>query len=154
MGPASPQFNISQATYVQDIEQATNISSRTRRGGRDERADQSTFQERRWPLSVHLEFAVAADGSSAQTTTIRQENRLVESRLEDDRLQHFLVLENTVTPSDTLHFDPNGAFTGRTGQSSAQRFFTADSTGHCFSRELTAATGLLTAVVDGRECGH
>jgi hypothetical protein len=64
------------------------------------------------------------------------------------------IVSNHVAPSDTLNFNASGAFTGSTGQVSAQQFFSADAHGHCFSRDLTAAGGLVTAVVDGKECGR
>ena len=69
-------------------------------------------------------------------------------------LARFSIVANRVAPSDTLQFDPAGVFTGSTGQHSTQRYFAADSQGACFSRDLTADAGLLTAVVDGHECGH
>ncbi|HYU14656.1 MAG TPA: hypothetical protein VEL05_01230, partial [Candidatus Acidoferrum sp.] len=63
------------------------------------------------------------------------------------------VLSNVVEPTDTLLFDAGGAVVGRTGQASSQRYFTADSRGHCYSRAITAAAGILTSVTDGAECG-
>jgi hypothetical protein len=147
------QFAISATSYVQDIKQDTTIGTLARRsGGRG--GNDIASQERRWPLSVHFAFVTNADGTSAQTTTIRQGDERLETSIHDGRLALFRVLSNTVAPSDTLSFDASGAFVGRSGQSSSQRYFVADSTGHCYSRDLTAAAGVLTAVVDGEECGR
>jgi hypothetical protein len=40
----------------------------------------------------------------------------------------------------------------KVGQSGSQRYFSTDPQGHCYSRALTAAGGLLTAIVDGAGC--
>ena len=37
-------------------------------------------------------------------------------------------------------------------QSGAQRYFSADSDDHCYSRSITAAGGVLTSITDGRDC--
>ena len=37
-------------------------------------------------------------------------------------------------------------------QSGAQRYFSDDSEGHCYSRSITAAHGVLTSIVDGKGC--
>jgi hypothetical protein len=38
------------------------------------------------------------------------------------------------------------------GQAGAQRYFSSDSDDHCYSRSLTAASGVLTSIVDGQGC--
>jgi hypothetical protein len=146
------RFAITAALYHQQITQATSVLARTtteERGRRSERLLQLA-----WPLSVDFAFATNADGSAAQTTTIDQRFERTDTELERGRLAAFRVVSNAVAPMDTLHFDATGAFTGSTGQASTQRYFAADAQGHCFSRDLTAAGGLLTAVVDGKECGR
>ena len=37
-------------------------------------------------------------------------------------------------------------------QSGAQRYFSADSDGTCYSRSLAAAAGVLTSITDGKRC--
>ncbi|HEU4735070.1 MAG TPA: peptide-N4-asparagine amidase [Kofleriaceae bacterium] len=146
------QFDITQALYHQRIAQTTAIlvrTSREERGGRTEHVVQQV-----WPLAVDFAFATSPDGSAAQTTTIDQRFERSDTELARGRLASFRIVSSAVAPSDTLHFDPTGAFTGSTGQASTQRYFAADSAGGCFSRDLTAAGGVLTAVVDGAACGH
>ena len=106
-----------------------------------------------WPLTVDFSFASNADGSAAQTTVIDQRLERTDTELANGRLASFSIVSNAVAPSDTLNFNATGAVVGSTGQTSTQRYFAADLHGNCFSRDLTAAAGLLTAVVDGRECG-
>jgi hypothetical protein len=62
------------------------------------------------------------------------------------------VLQNRVNTTDTLNFDASGNFTGNTNQASAQNFFTTNSTGYCYSRDLTAAANVLTSITNGVGC--
>jgi hypothetical protein len=146
------QFTITAATYHQQIAQTTTIATRTTRVGGGPPSEQLTAFD--WPLSVDFLFTSNADGTSAQTTAIDQRFERADTDLAAGRPADVRIVSNHVAPSDTLNFDASGAFTGATGQVSAQQFFSADAQGHCFSRDLTAAGGLLTAVVDGQECGR
>jgi len=138
--------------YHQQIAQTTQILVRTATTERGRRTEQLAQLD--WPLSVDFAFASDADGSSAQTTSIDQRFERSDTELAGGWIASFRIVSNHVAPSDTLHFDPSGAFTGSTGQVGAQQFFAADAQGGCFSRDFTAAGGVLTAVVDGRECGR
>jgi hypothetical protein len=144
-------FNISNTAFVQDITQRTNITSETKTqgGGDNPRAFQQNFQ---WPLDLDFSFNINPDGSGAQTTIIKQQYLSTQSGHEGPGADSFRSISNTVTPSDTLLFDANGNLTGTTGQQSAQTYFSHDSTGGCFSRTITAATGVLTSVADGNGC--
>jgi hypothetical protein len=144
-------FNITNTEFVQNITQRTNISSETKTqgGGDNPRAFQQNFQ---WPLDLDFSFNINPDGSGAQTTIIKQQYLSTQSGHEGPGADSFRSISNTVTPSDTLLFDANGNLTGTTGQQSAQTYFSHDSTGGCFSRTITAATGLLTSVADGNGC--
>jgi hypothetical protein len=145
-------FNITNATFVQNIAQRTNISSETKtQGGGDyPRAFQQTFS---WPLDLSFSFSVNADGSGgSQTTTIKQQYIASESGHGGPGADSFRTISNTVTPSDTLLFDANFNITGSTGQQNSQTYFTKDSTGGCFNRTITAAAGVLTNISDGNGC--
>ena len=54
----------------------------------------------------------------------------------------FSLVQNRVTPTDTLNFDSSGNLISNTNQTSMQNYFATDSTGYCYSRILTADTGL------------
>ena len=144
-------FNITNTVFVQNITQSTDISSETKTqgGGDNARAFQQSFE---WPLNVDFSFSVNPDGSGSQTTTIKQQYLSSESGHGDPGADRFRSISNTVTPSDTLLFDANFNITGSTGQQSTQSYFTHDSTGGCFSRTITAATGVLTSIADGKGC--
>lgn len=143
-------ITLSGSLYEQDIAQSTAISSvvRTRgHGARRERTERAS-----WPLSLKFSFTVADDGSAAQTTTIRQEDAETTTISRDGEVVFSSILDNVVTPNDILPFSPSGAVLPPQNQSSAQSFFSADSTGACYSRSIAAAGGVLTSVVDGRGC--
>jgi hypothetical protein len=145
-------FNITNTAFVQNITQRTNISSETKTqgGGNNARAFQQSFE---WPLDLGFSFIVNADGSGgSQTTTIKQQYLSTESGHGGPGADSFRSVSNSVAPSDTLLFDANFNITGSTGQQNTQTYFSHDSTGGCFSRTITAAAGLLTAISDGKGC--
>lgn len=154
----SQSFNITNTAFVQNITQLTNISSETvtrRHGEEDDDAGvSSSIQRFEWPLNLDFSFTTNPDGSGQQTTTIKQQ--FVSMRAGhgegDDGEDTFSLVSNTVTPSDTLLFDANFNITGSTGQQSAQTFFSKDSANGCFNRAITAATGVLTGITDGKGC--
>lgn len=144
-------FNITNLAFVQNIKQRTTISSETSTNGQGGRSVQQQFE---WPLDMNINFVVNADGSGgSQTTTVKQQF-LSATTQHGDGPSTFSVVSNTVTPSDTLVFDANFNITGSTGQQSAQDFFSNSSADGCFSRQITAATGKLTAVTNGSLCDN
>jgi Peptide N-acetyl-beta-D-glucosaminyl asparaginase amidase A len=142
-------FNITNTVFVQNIKQRTTISSETHTDGHEEG---NTSQRFEWPLDLGFTFSVNPDGTSQQTTTIRQQFQSAAVQHGDDGEDSFSVVSNTVTPSDTLLFDANFNITGSKGQQSAQDFFSNDSASGCFSRKITASAGLLTSITDGDRC--
>ena len=149
------QFDITATSYHQQITQHTAIVTRTATQGGGPPGEHLVQLD--WPLSVDFAFVVHGDGTGRQ----RQGHRAHDQRFERSdtelgpggRLADVRIVTNHVAPSDTLNFNASGVFTGSTGQISAQQYFSADSQGNCFSRDLTAAGGLLTSVVDGLGCG-
>jgi hypothetical protein len=145
-------FTIDDVQYRQQIAQNTTVVSQTRTTALGRTTLQLT--QLAWPLDVDFAFAVNPDGSELQTTTIAQKLERTDSELTNGLPTAFHVVSNAVAPSDTLHFDAAGVFTSSTGQVNSQRYFEADLFGGCYSRDLTAAAGVLTSVVDGKECGR
>jgi Peptide N-acetyl-beta-D-glucosaminyl asparaginase amidase A len=119
--------------YVQNITQSTEIRSTTVvRGGGDER---ETVSHLSWPLV--LDITVHPDSSFA--TTVSQ------SYIEDIRSpQGNRLVSNSGQAHDNY---PSGA-----GQVGEQHYLSRDGEGHCYSRVLDAAGGVLTAIVDGQGC--
>lgn len=145
-------FNITNAVFVQNIAQLTDISSQSTRRHEDGDA-QISSQRFHWPLNLDFSFVVNADGSGgSQTTKINQQFESVKTVHGEDGEDSFSVVSNTVTPSDTLLFNANFNITGSTGQQSTQRFFSRDSAAGCFGRTITASAGLLTSITDANSC--
>jgi len=105
-----------------------------------------------WPLQIDILETINPDGSGALTTNIDQSFKQDTTVRNKGQMTFFSVVNNEVTPGDTLQFDSSGNITGNENQSSAQTYFGADSTGYCYSRSITAAAGLLTSVTDGLGC--
>jgi hypothetical protein len=122
--------------YVQNITQSTSISSTTRvRGGGDARKSTTRMS---WPLEVDLTIPPTA--SFSQVGRVRQAYHRIDS--DGDRGS---VVSNSGEWTDT--------YPTNVGQSGSQRYFSSGPDDQCYSRALTAAGGLLTAIVDGAGCG-
>jgi len=145
-------FDISATKYVQQIKQATRVASLT--WTRERGAWRDVARSLQWPLEVDISFVTNADGSSAQTTTIAQRDDRQEAATWDGLPVQFAVTADAVTTADTLSFDAAGAFLGPKDRTASQHYFSADATGACYSRALTAANGLLTAIDDQKDCGN
>ena len=105
-----------------------------------------------WPLLLNITVLVAPDGSETQATTSNQYFEEDEAARQNGQAINFGLVQNRVTTTDTLNFDSSGNFTGNTNQSSAQNYFASDSTGYCYSRDLTAAANVLTGITNGQGC--
>jgi len=122
--------------FVQNIVQSTSILSTTRvRGGDDDGRESTTRMS--WPLEVDLTIPPAA--SFTQVGRVRQAYHRVDSDGEKKS-----VVSNSGEWADT--------YPTKVGQSGSQRYFSSGPDGRCYSRALTAAGGLLTAIVDGQGC--
>jgi hypothetical protein len=140
-------FTNNATTYEQVIDQATTMD------GTSSGSDGSSYtQHLRYPFHMDYDEQVAADGSAAVTTTVRQGYRLDRSSgfagfpLFADRV------DNTVDSADTLDFDASGNFTGHTGQASTQAFAYRDTLGGCYRAEMASASGAVTAYSAGKGC--
>ena len=144
------QFVVASTQYVQNITQATSITS----GTQTRTAGGVRFAARRasYPLTVDISLAFNADGSGSQTTAIDQaydsDRRVagggsptVASTVSDHVLSH-----------DTLLFNAAGAITGFQDRQSSQSYFAQVTGLPCYSRAITSQDGLLTTVVDGKGC--
>jgi hypothetical protein len=124
--------------YVQDITQETNIVSTTRVFA-GERQHTVTMRMS-WPLEADI---TAPPGGSFQTT-IRQGYERKDAITRGDDIVYSSTVSDAVAPQDNY---PSGQ-----GQANSQHYFSADSTGTCYSRRITAAGGVLTEMVDGAQC--
>ena len=137
-------------TYRQRLQQTTTIDTTTT-------VNTGVYahvftQHRDWPLAVDYGFFVSTDGSAAQVTTISQGLNRAEDIGIDGYTPRHASLAQAMDTTDTLLFDASGNATGRTDQGSTQSYSYADPFGTCYSRTITTADGLLSAVDDGADC--
>jgi hypothetical protein len=145
-------FTISSTQYVQNLKQRTSIAATTHTRGRGGARD--VVRGFAWPLSIDFSFLVAADGSAAQTTSVKQGYDGDELGTVDGWPASFGIVSNNVTTSDTLNLSASGALTGTTNRSSSQSYFSADGAGGCYSKKIDSAAGLVTAITSGKDCGQ
>ncbi|MFY9645477.1 MAG: hypothetical protein WAK29_09880, partial [Terriglobales bacterium] len=105
-----------------------------------------------WPLTVDISLLFNPDGSGTQTTTINQYFETEQEATHNGKTTSFGLVQNRVTPTDTLEFASGFVVTGNENQSSAQRYFAANSTGYCYSRSIAAAANVLTSITNGVGC--
>jgi hypothetical protein len=126
-------------TFVQNITQSTSIWSTTKVRGGGEDARETTTRIS-WPLKVDLTVNLDAKGNlTTQVGKIKQAYNRVDSDGDSSALS-----SNSGEWADT--------YPTAVGQSGSQRYFSSDSDDHCYSRSLTAASGVLTSIVDGQGC--
>jgi hypothetical protein len=143
-------FKITSSFYEQNINQGTAIHSVVtthNAGGIFTDVDTQT-----WPLKLNFTLLFNPDGSGSQATTINQYYERDQQAKRNGQATSFSIVRNRVTPTDTLDFAPGFVVTGNTNQSSAQNYFTSNSSGYCYSRSITASAGLLTSVTNGQGC--
>ncbi|MFN2546725.1 MAG: peptide-N4-asparagine amidase [Myxococcales bacterium] len=130
------------STFVQKIVQLTSIASVTSVSGGGPPSQSVTNMS--WPLNVQI---VSPDNfNTGWTTTIHQAYDRNDSTSRAGEDGSSSVVSNSGDWADD--------YPTKTIQSGAQRYFSADSDGRCYSRSLAARGGVLTSIVDGVGCGH
>jgi hypothetical protein len=143
-------FKILPAFYQQDIKQNTTVRSVvTTENNAGKFVSNVNYN---WPFTMDIAVAYNPDGSGVQTTTSNQYFELDSEGKHKGQATSFTLLQNRVVSTDALDFSSSGSITGNQDQSSAQNFFTSDSSGYCYSRDLTGANNVLTSVTNGRGC--
>jgi hypothetical protein len=135
---------------IQNINQKTTLSSSTSRHG--EGPEENIFVHAEYPLLLDYSLLANPDGTLSLTTSINQQLTRGELDSIGNHPVGFSFLSRSDTPQDTLLLDSSFNTTGTQGQSSTEKYFYIDSTGVCYSRAISAASGLLTAVNDGTGC--
>jgi Peptide N-acetyl-beta-D-glucosaminyl asparaginase amidase A len=143
-------FKITSSVYEQNITQGTTIHSIvTTHNASGNFVD---IVNQTWPLKLNITLLFNPDGSGSQATTIDQYYERDQEARHNGQATFFSLIRNRVTPTDTLDFAPGFVITGNTNQSSAQKYFSSNSTGYCYSRIITANTGVLTSITNGEGC--
>lgn len=129
------------SAFVQKIAQLTAISSVT--NVRRDDHSRETVTRMAWPLNVDI---VSPDNfTTGWTTKIRQAYERADTLLGEHEVEFRRVVSNSGEWADD--------YPATTIQSGAQRYFSADSDGHCYSRSIAATRGVLTSIADGKGCG-
>jgi Peptide N-acetyl-beta-D-glucosaminyl asparaginase amidase A len=144
------KFTINGTSYVQDITQGTNIDSTTTVV--DSAGTHINNVTNGWPMSMDIVLAFNPDGSGTQTTTVNQNYAVQAEGTLNGNVVSFSLLNDSVTPTDTLEFNSSGQLTGNENQSSAQNYYAYDISGYCYSKSLTAANNILTSITSGQGC--
>jgi hypothetical protein len=135
-------FTINSSTYIQDISQTTDVTSKTiRRRGPAFSEIVETFH---YPLTLNLTLNFAADGSVTQLATASQ-------RFNHDVLTPFFAssTNNQVDSVDTLDLNSSFHITGNVGQKSSQHYSFSDTRGHRYDCTLRAESNVLTSASEG-----
>ncbi|MDR3387968.1 MAG: peptide-N(4)-(N-acetyl-beta-glucosaminyl)asparagine amidase [Rudaea sp.] len=143
-------FAISDVLYSQHITQGTTIDSTTTVTAGATVA--ITHEQRSYPLTVNIDYRVLSDGSANQATVIDQDFSQSVSVGNQGFAARNASLDNHVVTSDTLLISASNQVTGTFDQGTTQTYAYADPFGVCYSRQIQAASGELTAVADGQSC--
>jgi hypothetical protein len=143
-------FKITPSFYEQNINQGTIIRSvvTTHNAG----GNLVDTVNQTWPLKLNITLLFNPDGSGSQATTINQYYQRNQTARRNGKVTFSSLVRNRVTPTDTLDFAPGFVVTGNTNQSSAQNYFSSNSTGYCYSRDITASAGALASITNGVGC--
>lgn len=136
---------------IQNVTQSTDVRARTTT--QDRHGVQVTDTHFSYPLVFDYNFAQNSDGTFTQVASIQQ--KLIKQVTQSfDGFPYFHSREfYEVSPSDTLALSSGYSITGNSNQKSMAKYVYSDSFGRCYSRTLTAANNVLTAVKDGQACG-
>ena len=126
--------------FSQKIAQLTSISSATKVRAGDR--SREIVVRMAWPLKVEI---ISADNfNSGWTTRIHQSYDRADGVSREGEVEFSSVVSNSGDWADD--------YPTTTIQSGAQWYFSDDSDGHCYSRSITAAHGVLTSITDGKGC--
>lgn len=104
------------------------------------------------PLTLDYAYVVNPDGSSAQTVSVKQRFQVNTSNsLNGSALESSSTVEE-VKSADTLSFNASGGLSAVGPTNSSASYIHRDSSGDCYSRDLTSENRILTAVTNGTAC--
>jgi hypothetical protein len=142
------QFDVTPTIDGQNVEQTSTVDSETTtHAGPLESKNEQHFS---YPLTIDFSFVVNPDGSESETTSVNQQFLLNRKDHTNGSAVFTSTENNHVQSQDALAVDASGNLTVK--PSSSQSFLFQDSKGDCFSRTLTSAQNVLTAVTDGQGC--
>ncbi len=146
----SQDFVVSDTVFSQHITQGTTIDSTTR--VKSGAATAVLHEQRSYPFVMNIDQGFNNDGSFFQTTNVDQDLQQTVSVGDDGFPMRTASLDNHDTASDTLNFDSSFNYTGHSGQQATQSYTYSAPYGACYSRDITADSGVLSSVTDGQGC--
>lgn len=144
------EFVVNATTDEQNAQQLTQVHSVTR-------TEQGPFvttsiEDLKYPLDIAYDFVENADGSFAQTTTVKQGYDKDENTTLDGFPIHNSQLSEQVDSTDVLDISSGFSITGNSGSKSSQTYTWKDSWGGCYSRTIASANQVLTSVTNEPGC--
>jgi hypothetical protein len=136
-------FNITASKYLQDINQATTVSSTTTVSQKGV-PNIVSYQGYSFPLVVDIGLVYLSNGNVNQTTNAQQTYQLNTSTKQGGSVTYTSNLQNSAQHTDTLEFDSSFNLLGNTGQSAYQQYSYSDSTGSVYLCALSAVANALT----------
>lgn len=136
--------------YIQNAVQTSTVSSKTtsQLGFLKETTDKLIS----FPLTLNYAYTYNADGTSQQIVTSDQKDDEIESK----SINGFPVAGSTVSEqvhtTDQYNFNAAGGAVSATPTSASTTYKSQDTLGNCFSRQVTSAGRVVTAVTDGTGC--
>ena len=140
-------FDITNTNYVQDINQATDVSSKTTVAKSDGGGAIYT-RDFHFPLLLNISQVVEKSGNIDQTTTANQTYE-VQSFGFGDGITFASFVSNNGNHQDTLEFDSSFNLIGNSNQSASQHYVSADSDGLFYDCQIAAKNNSLTTVSRG-----
>jgi len=140
-------FDITNTNYVQDINQATDVSSKTTVAKSDGGGAIYT-RDFHFPLLLNISQVVEKSGNIDQTTTANQTYE-VQSFGFGNGIAFASFVSNNGNHQDTLEFDSSFNLIGNSNQSASQHYISADSDGLFYDCQIAAKNNSLTTVSRG-----
>ncbi len=145
----SQSFTVSDTVDDQDVVQRTDtVSTVTTASAGRQTALVSSFS---YPLDLHYAYVSSADGSAAQTTTVRQSLEDGRLRLVDGVPTEASVVRETVAPNDVLDLAADGSVSSHHGSSVAD-YLSADTLAGCVTRHEASTDSVLSAMSSTADC--
>lgn len=145
-------FAIDPSRYDQGIDQLSTVDSttKTRQGPLGLTVTSEAHFD--YPLVARFQYTFDEAGNfvTAPSAVTQGYSRQFTKKLGSLVLYRSDV-SNSIDTADTLAFT-DGAVTSHTGQRSTQVYRFKDNLGSCYGRDVSTATGVLTAATDGGDC--
>jgi hypothetical protein len=138
-------FNITSTQYLQNITQASELTSTTTTTSGGTAPPQVNTQTFNFPLNLEINALTQSNGDIYQTTTASQNYTATANTTTNGRTSYTSSMVNTAQHQDTLELDSSYNILGNMDQSAAQQFTYSDSTGFSYQCDLSAAANVLTA---------